>query len=1150
MKKLQKRALNKHKLHSFEWSDEAIEKCNDAGPDFFAKHAISESKDLAVINTMEAKIERVQMRMKEAEERLGRKKKLDALSAANQQRLAELLPLKFRNPHSQRDAIALSHSLNAYFLDYFQRLPSIVSSYDECFPLHFFASDDCAESLRGDYKEIEFGSCLLYQPLRNDEDVVSKIGKWYPCRVISIDDNTAVVQIEGPILQQIVKLSQFQLCLANYNPQQYARLVLDACIRRNNCVGLMRYHSLVRNMPINLRIASTLTAELGQKIYDRAANSKGLREISSEVAEVELDEAKAEYEFVMNLLLMGTTIMAAKNRSLLRSLNLSMSLLSLEQRPYIHKTIETPSFNFKGKSSYHRMSSYLGSIAAIKSLHAALRENKAIEGHTILKIMYNKPFTLEKFDRYIIEQLVSAARMIKQDWPVKSGQAVRMAISRGQEQTTAHDCIQYDIGLRNVFELENSNNPIKSFLERLNFMMSDVLSAIVERSVLDFTSMIEDLCSCQIEVHDIRDIRVVVPPQSFYKVKCAPPLFIVAFRVASEDRCLNLQEIEQNKREISAWMKTKEAESGEKCPIKTVSAVMGKSFEYSTSPQEYKDSITKSFKHIVTDFLDVPHVQKFVMEKIYFPSPRCISSLSLELPWIKALLVRVESAVDRAISPLNAYLLFFKKYEKFVNIDNASYIGSRIQVHRRDPESTEMELPVSVNLVQVKSLLEEHYISIKDIEDSLPITPVECGLFLVDVVSIRNLLLEKHRAIINTILHDHYDRCKTITEYLDDEFRQINKNLSKRPENIEQLTELEEYIAGLGNTVGVLQNFIVDMMAYQDVLEVYKYKTDLDSGSQRWAVFAFPQKIATKCAEVQESNLAIKRRFKDEMMGEQATFLRSVHELDQQVAGLESLVDLSDVVNVAAVVKEVESRLIAAQAKVKLFNSRETLFEQDITDYEELNRIQRSFEPYLNLWQTAKDWIELSTQWKKGRFVDLNAEDVEKNVEKFNIAITKASKYFVKADMKHQSLIATKIKTQVSEFLPEVPMIVTLRNPGMRDRHWQKIAEQLQVDILPIENFSTEQIIAMNLKDSLELIQKIGESAAKEYQIEKALDKMEREWDNMMLNIVSYRETGTGVLRGIDDINVVLDEQITMTQVRFSQLCSTNVATLLISFAL
>lgn len=31
-----------------------------------------------------------------------------------------------------------------------------------------------------------------------------------------------------------------------------------------------------------------------------------------------------------------------------------------------------------------------------------------------------------------------------------------------------------------------------------------------------------------------------------------------------------------------------------------------------------------------------------------------------------------------------------------------------------------------------------------------------------------------------------------------------------------------------------------------------------------------------------------------------------------------------------------------------------SLFESDITDYEDMNKIVKSFEPYANLWQTAK----------------------------------------------------------------------------------------------------------------------------------------------------------------------------------------------------
>ena len=66
--------------------------------------------------------------------------------------------------------------------------------------------------------------------------------------------------------------------------------------------------------------------------------------------------------------------------------------------------------------------------------------------------------------------------------------------------------------------------------------------------------------------------------------------------------------------------------------------------------------------------------------------------------------------------------------------------------------------------------------------------------------------------------------------------------------------------------------------------------------------------------------------------------------------------------------------------------------------------------------------------------------------------------------------------------------------------------------------------------EKAELIQKVGETAGKEYQIEKALDEMEEAWSTIDLELLSYKKTGTFVLKGYDELTAVLDEQITMTQ--------------------
>lgn len=51
-----------------------------------------------------------------------------------------------------------------------------------------------------------------------------------------------------------------------------------------------------------------------------------------------------------------------------------------------------------------------------------------------------------------------------------------------------------------------------------------------------------------------------------------------------------------------------------------------------------------------------------------------------------------------------------------------------------------------------------------------------------------------------------------------------------------ELTEMEEYVNGLNNLLTALSNCIQDMMAYQNVLDTYKFKTDPDNGLLMWQV--------------------------------------------------------------------------------------------------------------------------------------------------------------------------------------------------------------------------------------------------------------------------------------------------------------------------
>jgi dynein heavy chain len=74
------------------------------------------------------------------------------------------------------------------------------------------------------------------------------------------------------------------------------------------------------------------------------------------------------------------------------------------------------------------------------------------------------------------------------------------------------------------------------------------------------------------------------------------------------------------------------------------------------------------------------------------------------------------------------------------------------------------------------------------------------------------------------------------------------------------------------------------------------------------------------------------------------------------------------------------------------------------------------------------------------------------------------------------------------------------------------------------------QIIDFGLSEYVPKFENISESATKENNLEKALINMHEEWDGIEFTINNYRDTGTFIISGIDDIQLQLDDHVTKTQ--------------------
>lgn len=81
--------------------------------------------------------------------------------------------------------------------------------------------------------------------------------------------------------------------------------------------------------------------------------------------------------------------------------------------------------------------------------------------------------------------------------------------------------------------------------------------------------------------------------------------------------------------------------------------------------------------------------------------------------------------------------------------------------------------------------------------------------------------------------------------------------------------------------------------------------------------------------------------------------------------------------------------------------------------------------------------------------------------------------------------MASQIRTKIEEFRPFIPLIRGLRNPGMRNRHWELLSERINMNIKSTANLTFSLCLELGLQNHVEEITQVAQEAGKEYAIEQ-----------------------------------------------------------------
>lgn len=479
---------------------------------------------------------------------------------------------------------------------------------------------------------------------------------------------------------------------------------------------------------------------------------------------------------------------------------------------------------------------------------------------------------------------------------------------------------------------------LKKFMTTLKFMMQDSLRYLVLNSLTDFLKLIQGISSQPIIVSGTNDVRI----------------------------------LEHHGRSSGIT-----GDSNVKRPLFTLELVFrhGKVM-YNMDPKLFENMLVSVFEKGIAAAEGLPELEPAVLDRIFWASKPLLETVNGQEAVVTQILSKLKSAFRDSLAPLELYIRHYDKHIKLLNLDISQY-ALTYEAENRSIEEMEQDI---IKHIQDWEALD------KDIPSH-----INLGLFYIGCDNIRSAIRKDLSKVVLDIVAK---KTAKISSSIAQSFNVVQTRLKEKPAKIEDLVELREYMKTVPEIIKQQQIKIQEMLKNYEILDRYRYESSNEDVRAKWTAFGLPLKVdellkATELsAEVDENN------FKVRLGADQEVFKDRINTLNTLINDFSKNSDITVINEIVAESAKITAELKECQQLVQLFNTREKLFGLEPTAYEEVAGLLKEFDPYRSLWVTTADWLKWKDTWLLGSFIELNAEEVEKNLNNSYKVVFKSLKQF------------------------------------------------------------------------------------------------------------------------------------------------------------
>jgi dynein heavy chain len=403
---------------------------------------------------------------------------------------------------------------------------------------------------------------------------------------------------------------------------------------------------------------------------------------------------------------------------------------------------------------------------------------------------------------------------------------------------------------------------------------------------------------------------------------------------------------------------------------------------------------------------------------------------------------------------------------------------------------------------------------------------VACGAVKMKLGARADEMVEKLRlAVKGAFIAKGSEMCN---RYMD-----IFVRLGIHPTTEEEMVALEQF---LGESSGLLSELNTEL---NELRKSLKFLTEQAVGFEPEQLqiigdtWCWPGKIKPKVDECNKRLKAERNRAEEELNMKKDRFIEELDDYVRQAEGFAAYGEIERTTENCVAITTLQGKIADAKERGEGINGEEELLGQPRTLFEQIGAVPTILAPFVALWMTAQDFAKSSYMWLNGPMSAIDPEQLEKDVGEVRRENLKTYKLFENDDsgkMREPLKVAEVLRDRIDDFRAKLPLISCICNRGMRERHWVLVSDLIGYAFQPTETTTLQSMLSMNLDKQMEQLEEIAGGASKEFSLEKALDKMLADWQPLEFMLKEYRDTGTCIVAGNEDVQALLDDHIVKSQ--------------------